>query len=402
MATGPIRYLAQPEDPFTQALKGVQTVATLSKIKAQREASERADLAAKQAATQKAQYRSDVETAFNKGTPKAFAELTSKYPGQANAFKQSFSMLSKEQQKNELGIAGQVHTALQNNNLDVANKILDEQITATENKGGDVTNLKNFQESIRKNPDMAKGMSSMFLSSVMGPDKFMATYEKLDAVERAKERAPLELEKLKEEVTTAKDKLKIRALEAKLRKEKNEIERKKLGIQIDNMKKKQEIEASDRIAVAEGALSTLDNTISGAERLLSHPGLEAATGATSIFMGSIPGTEAREFTGLVETLKSQTFLAEVEKMKGMGALSENEGKKIAASVANLDLGQSSDAFKGNLRSALKTFKTGRKRIIDKYGDVLKKEEEPAEVVQETTTATEAAPAKSYLKYRKAP
>lgn len=72
-----------------------------------------------------------------------------------------------------------------------------------------------------------------------------------------------------------------------------------------------------------------------AEKLFSHPGRAAGTGASS-WMGNIPGTEAKGFQANLETFKSQTFLPMVSALKGMGALSDAEGKKITASVGALD------------------------------------------------------------------
>jgi hypothetical protein len=195
MAVQPIQYLAPPQDPFTQALKGVQTVAALSKMKAQRDATEAAEVAANQAAERKAQYRFDVETAFTDGSPRAFAKLSATYPEQASAFKQSLSMLNEDQQKNEIAVTGQVYTALQNNNPEVAKKILDEQITASENAGRNIESLKMFRDNMEKDPKTAKGFAGMMLSSVMGPEKFMATYKGIGEEERAKELHPGVLKK---------------------------------------------------------------------------------------------------------------------------------------------------------------------------------------------------------------
>lgn len=72
-----------------------------------------------------------------------------------------------------------------------------------------------------------------------------------------------------------------------------------------------------------------------AEKLFVHPGRGAGTGASS-WMGNIPGTEAKGFQANLETFKSQTFLPMVSALKGMGALSDAEGKKITASVGALD------------------------------------------------------------------
>lgn len=85
-----------------------------------------------------------------------------------------------------------------------------------------------------------------------------------------------------------------------------------------------------------------------AEKLFNHPGRAAGTGATS-WMGKIPGTEAKGFSSNLETFKSQTFLPMVSALKGMGALSDAEGKKITASVGALDPDMPEKEFEESLK-----------------------------------------------------
>lgn len=71
------------------------------------------------------------------------------------------------------------------------------------------------------------------------------------------------------------------------------------------------------------------------------------TGLTSAF-GMIPSTDAKDFQARLENLKSQVFLPTVKAMQGMGALSNAEGEKIAAAVANLDPKIGPDAMRQQL------------------------------------------------------
>lgn len=52
-----------------------------------------------------------------------------------------------------------------------------------------------------------------------------------------------------------------------------------------------------------------------------------------------PGTSEYDVESTLTTLKSNAFLANIDKMKGLGALSDAEGKELKASIANLDIGQ---------------------------------------------------------------
>ncbi|MEG8984212.1 hypothetical protein VCS94_19325, partial [Acinetobacter baumannii] len=62
----------------------------------------------------------------------------------------------------------------------------------------------------------------------------------------------------------------------------------------------------------------------------------------------IPGTSENTFAKDIETLKSQVFLAQVEKMRGLGALTDKEGDAIRSSIASLDINQGPEAVQKNL------------------------------------------------------
>jgi len=50
----------------------------------------------------------------------------------------------------------------------------------------------------------------------------------------------------------------------------------------------------------------------------------------------IPGTNAAGFASQLETFKAQVFLPQVQNLKGMGALSDAEGKRLTAAIGALD------------------------------------------------------------------
>lgn len=82
--------------------------------------------------------------------------------------------------------------------------------------------------------------------------------------------------------------------------------------------------------------------------LAAHPGRKSGTGASS-FMSKIPGTEAKGFQANLDTFKAQTFIPMVSALKGMGALSDAEGKKISESVGALDPSMPEAEFEKSLK-----------------------------------------------------
>jgi len=90
-----------------------------------------------------------------------------------------------------------------------------------------------------------------------------------------------------------------------------------------------------------------------AQSLYMHPGRQAGTGL-SAWRSNIPGTDAKDFRANLDTFKAQTFVPMVQALKGMGALSDAEGKKLTESVGALDTGVSEEAFVKNLAKATET------------------------------------------------
>ena len=84
-----------------------------------------------------------------------------------------------------------------------------------------------------------------------------------------------------------------------------------------------------------------------AATLINDIGLYWGTGTTSL-LGSVPGTDAKAFQAKLENLKSQVFLPAVKALQGMGALSNAEGEKVSASIANLDPKIGPEAMKQQL------------------------------------------------------
>jgi hypothetical protein len=95
--------------------------------------------------------------------------------------------------------------------------------------------------------------------------------------------------------------------------------------------------------------SALDNI----SELIAHPGRKAATGKSS-FVSMVPGTDAYDFAAKLDTFKAKTFIPMVSALKGMGALSDAEGKRLQAAVGALDPSMSEEAFVKELEEVAKT------------------------------------------------
>lgn len=117
--------------------------------------------------------------------------------------------------------------------------------------------------------------------------------------------------------------------------------------QVKNETPEQKMTRIDNTIGSADAAKSASRAAQDAAALIKHPGLNAGTGATS-FWGAMPGTEAKDFHVRLENLKAQVFLPTVKALQGMGALSNAEGEKISAAIANLDPKLSPEAMRGQL------------------------------------------------------
>jgi len=94
---------------------------------------------------------------------------------------------------------------------------------------------------------------------------------------------------------------------------------------------------------AQGAIDSAQATIDQANAVANHPGRMSGLG-TYDPRQLIRGTDPYNFNEEINKLKSETFLASVQGMKGLGALSNAEGQKVQSAIASLNTGMSKEAF----------------------------------------------------------
>jgi hypothetical protein len=123
----------------------------------------------------------------------------------------------------------------------------------------------------------------------------------------------------------------------------------------DEKKKAAEQQKLGVVASFDSALDTLD-TIS------KHPGKSAGVGFGGAQLSMIPGTNAAGFAAQLETFKAQTFLPQVQALKGMGALSDAEGKKLTAAVGALSQSMKQSEFDAQVGKIKRDLEAARSRV----------------------------------------
>jgi hypothetical protein len=116
---------------------------------------------------------------------------------------------------------------------------------------------------------------------------------------------------------------------------------------------------SSQIASFDTMLGTLD-------RLGKHPGLSRSVGAIGAFP-TMPGSDSANFQAELNTFQSQAFLPMVAQLKGMGALSDAEGKKLTAAVGALDPKMGEKAFRESVARITADMEAARKRMVGAGG-----------------------------------
>ena len=366
-------------------------------------------LANKSAQEANQQMQQDIGAITSKRTPTAqdYAALTTKYPQFSEQFQQAWGMLNEEQKSNRVQQASDVYSALDAGSVDLAKDFLEEQAQAAENSGNtsSAKAARTLIKVIDANPDAAKSSVGIRLASMMGPDKFTETFTKLEQERREKALDPSSLTKaqadarkaateadfkeaqivgdlqkqgwdiykIQEDSKVAKENSKIAALNAQIKREGNDIKREQMQIKLDEMKRKRDEAVQSRVGEVESARGNIDNMLNNVDRILQLPAgtLEDATGAwDGSWVGDVIDTfdqDVQDFKALLENLDAQAFLAQIPQMKGLGALSENEGKKLSAALQSFQRKQSTPQFVQNLKETQRLMLKARANLAKSYG-----------------------------------
>ena len=370
----PINYSAmQTQVNPTQALiGGLQSGAAIRDVQFQNQQREAA-------LAQQQQQKQDLMQLMNNPNPTAkdYADYTLRNPQQADAAKQAFGLLDDQRQKQTVGVASQVYSALQTGRADLAQQILEQQHEALSNGGnpGDLQANETLLKVVKDNPDQAQHMAGVFLASAMGPKNFASTFENLSKESRENALAPIKQQQAQLGLADTQSKIdtrasdteikradtEIKALTANIAKEGNDIKRQDLQAKLDAAQLKRDELNKTKDQGAQSTLASLDNALDTVARIETHPGLSGNLGKAGV-IPNIPGSDAANANALIEQLQSQTFLSSVKAMVGLGALSDAEGKKIASAAASLDTRQSEEQFRRQLNSIKDIFSKNRDRI----------------------------------------
>lgn len=407
----PINYAVDVESPFEAALGGFKLGA--ASLEAQARAQD-----IETARNNQARLTSFFNTP-NK-TPGDYANAVAVLPpGQSSGLIKLFEMKNKEQQQTILNDSVQIWSALNNGQPEIARTLLTTKADAQREAGDEPGALatETIIKAINTNPGFVIDSLGLTISTLPGGSDLIknaielkteeranlefANKQKKDEFERAQAKADSEsaavAAKYAERIAQQKLELdkqaaQIRAIEAANSRESNQINRNANLIKLEDLKIKQTQLARDHEADYLNATQDLDNFLNTADILLKTPlnVIENATGTISSLIPTVRQSTA-DFVTQLDTLGAQTFISQIPKIRGTGALSEQEGKRLQASLQNLSLKQSPQSFLKNLTEATRLIEKSKDSLSIKFGKSTRSAgtSKPTSVKQPKTPVTQS-------------
>jgi len=176
------------------------------------------------------------------------------------------------------------------------------------------------------------------------------------------------IQKLQNDIALSKQNTAIAAMNAQTARMGNSLKAQENQLKLQDMITKRDETVRTKAAEIESARSSMDNMLNTAERVLKTP-KSVVNWASGAVVSKLPtlDNETANFEGLLETLSSQAFMAQIPNLKGMGALSNAEGEKLQAALQNFSLKQSPERLLSNVKEAQRLILKARKNVSDKYG-----------------------------------
>ena len=175
---GPINYGIDVPDPSQAFLSAFKTGTAITETRMAQEQAQR-----------QAEQQQLISQAFQRlrqpgATAKDYADLAMMLPEtQAKAVRESFSMITADQQQNALNQAGQVFSAFKSGKPDIAVGLIERQIEAKRNSGDEqgARFLETWRDVAKENPKAAEDYFGFTISQIPGGDKVIDAVSKLQA-----------------------------------------------------------------------------------------------------------------------------------------------------------------------------------------------------------------------------
>ncbi len=427
----PYNYALNVPNPTQAVLQGVQLAGGLAETRAAQ-----TKAAAVQLETDRRKaFNADVAKIAANPTAAGYASLAARYPESAAVLKESYGLLSAEEQKERITQASSVYSALSAGEYEFAQETLTKQAEAYRAAGRekDAKQLEDLAKLVELSPETAQTTAGLYLATNMGAEKFVEGFSKLEAERRttageaaeltkkeadaktaaarakfADSEAALDLQKkgwditkIQNDIQVARENSRIAALNADIAKEGNELKKKDLELRRDEFSQKRDQLVRERSAAATTARATADNLINSVDELLNMSAVEVfelgsnGTRTKKLVANDdlkrVTGTydsktpTFREKSGNIEkkleNIRSQIALGNVDKLTG--SISDKDLVILKESLQALDTSITGDELVKSLSEVRRLTLKARENISTKYGI--------PETVPDTASATAGKP-----------
>ena len=366
MAQNP--YYVDPGNDYSSGLAGLSnTMSNIRQAKIQEAEQQRRQQQQDRAQQRFEEVQGAAQQAFASQDPDQVAKIAIKYPEITEMLKQTTGLRDDMQNREALSFTRAFATA----SPESRPALYEQRIKSIQDRGGDPTHTIQSYQDYQQDPE-AETRDVVSYWAGIDPKGYSVYSDEKKAQQKAvsEERRYAQSDKaLNQQMTIAQMNSGDRALgrqismlNAQQAATMNDLKRQELQQKIDSKVQTQQQLQQTRQQAADSAAATFDQAIGSTDRLLVHPGLEKSVGRASMFP-TIPGGDAANFEAELETLKAQTFLPQVAALKGMGALSDAEGKKMSDSVGALSVKMSQPEFKKSLERVQTTLAQAKQRAL---------------------------------------
>jgi hypothetical protein len=416
-------FRTQVQDPFASAMRAVQLGSTLQQAQAQRQKSVLDQQALQQALERQQNFQTKankiIQGGVSNATAEDFAELaffTDK--DTAKTLQDTWSSLDKSKQQNLLGFAAEVTSALANKRPEIAEQRLRERAERLRASGRpedlDQARVLEAEAELAKNdPEFLEFDLKYKLAALPGGKEYLENVDKALATRREEELRPEKLTEQRAKALKAgveadfaaseavkglalkqaqidnyaadqeiaRQNLKINKLNADLKREENQLKKRELEQKLADAKIEREEKVQTKVAEANTVLGSVDAALNNADQILANWGRTkegkvdptkpnfTVNRATGTIEARLPAflQATQDFESLVASFESKAFLSQVDKMRGLGALTEREGGRLVNALGSLDLKQSPEQLGRNLLEIQRELLKAREQMQRKYG-----------------------------------
>lgn len=335
-----------------------------------------------QQADRQSEFQQAYGNAFASGDRNAMRQLASQYPDQIDAVRNGMKFVDEDQRNTVGNLAAGAR---------LASTSPDSMMSWLQNNAADLQrvglNPMEVAQTYQQNPKAFSDFADHLGMAALGPDQYFNVQDKIagnaitmrgqdisqqnaaqnNAVAMRGQDIQANLGQQRIDLDRENNRINMenKRYERQLQNETNDLKRQELQQKIDSNNQALQQKKNDLNSGYKDSINTLTTSMGTLNDILSSPSLKSITGIRGA-IPNIPGSAAADVQARLDTFKSQAFLSAVAAMKGMGALSDAEGKKLDAAVGSLQNSQSEDAFKRNGKIIMDMYNQKRNDAVSKY------------------------------------